>query len=893
MQLLNTNSTSYKKIKPLGEGSFGEIFLVENIKNNNLLVSKEMRLQGLPESTVIQLYTEVKVLEAIKHPNIIEMYETYRTKSNKLVIILEYAQNGDLANKIKSYNGKLIEEEQIRLWIIQLCLALKHSHDHKIIHRDLKTSNVFLDAENNVKLGDFGLAMNLIHSRYQEQGIAGTPLYLSPEGITKGICSVKSDIWALGIILYELCAQKHPFMASNFGHLIHKICNEEIPELPDVYSADLRQFIMSLLERDEKKRPNIGQIFETDIIQNILIKNKNEFKKLINLTTSNNLKINDNGLKKGFSNMKVYRFSEYKDPNVFLSNIQSIVNKEEKASRFKNQYKEMGEMVSDSESEDSNEEEPSFQETQLRSGMKINIFQPIEEESNTVSDDEKCPDQTIVISQFNYLVKDKVKKEKNPQVERLIDDSNNLSPNYMGQGVNFDNSMLRSAYNITPKNDTDIKTTFDTTNRNSKFFNKDDKDVIDSFLNGNEYGSLNLDSPKADYTKVNESSFNRDLKYIIDGLNDEIDDSNNSHSERISYNYTYSKCKDSIRNSQMDTFDYNLQDDSLNSPRSNRSEKFKPSFKDNLPKKSAFVQYKDDTNVQKPVQVKFKISTAEKLKKPSNRGTNHASVEKNLATEDKKDILTTPVKTPQKRLLIKKLTYDSAIPKSEKKENEFKLKPKGIKTAIKEKKVIRINLHSLADLPSNNQLRQLSNVKKISNIQTNSKCKAIISINNLCSLGNTLKKQNTKTSDLSDKSIGKITDKLSTSIMNEVVEDLDEYGMSVFQHKQNRDNIKNHNPLSFNDIKKINRKSKISEVERVKVLYIEKFGSKFNLIYSTIKKFLVHFGLQAVEDCLEDTERISQMLDNYNDGKLRKFKGRKSFIDLIRLSIMEIKCDLL
>ena len=94
MQLLNTNSTSYKKMKKLGEGSFGNVYLARNVKTNKIIVSKEMKLHDLEEETKIQLFSEAKILQKIQHPNIIKIIESYKTKSNKLVLILEFASRG-------------------------------------------------------------------------------------------------------------------------------------------------------------------------------------------------------------------------------------------------------------------------------------------------------------------------------------------------------------------------------------------------------------------------------------------------------------------------------------------------------------------------------------------------------------------------------------------------------------------------------------------------------------------------------------------------------------------------------------------------------------------------------------------------------------------------------
>lgn len=109
-------------------------------------------------------------------------------------------------------------------WLLQLLLALKHSHDHKIIHRDIKTSNIFLH-QNKVKLGDFGLAKNLVSTHQNLQGFMGTPLYIAPELFEENGYSFPADIWSLGVVFFELMNFEIPFSATTYPQLINQILN--------------------------------------------------------------------------------------------------------------------------------------------------------------------------------------------------------------------------------------------------------------------------------------------------------------------------------------------------------------------------------------------------------------------------------------------------------------------------------------------------------------------------------------------------------------------------------------------------------------------------------------------------------------------------------------------
>lgn len=255
----------YKRIKVLGEGSFGKAFLVESQQDHQLYVIKQVDLTKMGESEKKEMIREAKILEAMRHPNIICFREVYRTKKGRLCIVMDYAEGGDISHKIteKHKKGQYFSENQILDWFTQICLALKHVHDRKILHRDLKNQNIFLTKDNTVKLGDFGIARVLNNTRDKAKTMVGTPYYLSPEIIENRPYNFASDIWSLGVVLYELCALKPPFNAENLKILALKIIKGIYPAIPTQYSKDLRKLIESLLRKDASQRPTVNDILST------------------------------------------------------------------------------------------------------------------------------------------------------------------------------------------------------------------------------------------------------------------------------------------------------------------------------------------------------------------------------------------------------------------------------------------------------------------------------------------------------------------------------------------------------------------------------------------------------------------------------------------------------
>jgi len=120
---------------------------------------------------------------------------------------MEYCEVGDLAShiKLKQKKGEMFSEEEILNWFIQICIALEYIHGWKILHRDVKSQNIFLTKNNTVKLGDFGISKLLESTNEAAMTVVGTPYYMSPEVCENKPYTFKSDVWALGCVLYELC----------------------------------------------------------------------------------------------------------------------------------------------------------------------------------------------------------------------------------------------------------------------------------------------------------------------------------------------------------------------------------------------------------------------------------------------------------------------------------------------------------------------------------------------------------------------------------------------------------------------------------------------------------------------------------------------------------------
>ena len=249
----------------IGQGSFGTVFKVRRKSDKQILVMKMIKIPTLSKKHQQESLHEVTILSSLNNPYIVKYYESF-VENSTLHIIMEYCEKGDLSQILKK---QPLNESKIWKFFIQICIGLEYLHSRQILHRDIKTLNIFLSADDSVRIGDLGVAKIMNNTAAFAQTQVGSPYYLSPELCEEKPYNNKSDVWALGCVLYEMCTGKHPFTAPNQAALILKIVKGTYAPLGFEFSPSLREIVDLCLEKELKKRATI---------QSLLLRNEIEAK---------------------------------------------------------------------------------------------------------------------------------------------------------------------------------------------------------------------------------------------------------------------------------------------------------------------------------------------------------------------------------------------------------------------------------------------------------------------------------------------------------------------------------------------------------------------------------------------------------------------------------------
>ena len=257
----------FKILSKVGEGSYSTVLKVQRIEDGNIYALKRVKFKKLSDKEKQNALNEIRILASIKDKNVISYKEAFfDEKDSSLGIVMEYADKGDLFQVIteRKKTKNYFDEQEIWKTFVQLLKGLKSLHDLNILHRDIKSANVFLFEGGICKLGDLNV------SKVARKGLGytqtGTPYYASPEVWEEQPYDSKSDVWSLGCVIYEMATLRPPFQAQSMEELYKKVMRGIYPKISSKYSEDLSDVLKLMIQVEVGARPSCDELLKMPMI---------------------------------------------------------------------------------------------------------------------------------------------------------------------------------------------------------------------------------------------------------------------------------------------------------------------------------------------------------------------------------------------------------------------------------------------------------------------------------------------------------------------------------------------------------------------------------------------------------------------------------------------------